>query len=300
MDPLTLRWLEAVAAFVVGTCIGSFLNVCVYRIPLNRSVISPGSHCAACGAPIPWYHNLPVLSWINLDGRAACCGTRIDVRYPVVELGVGLLFLGLWLSFAPLEAVIYAIMTSGLVAACLIDLDHYIIPDRFTLGGCLAGFIACTIDPALMGEKTAVQGFSWSLASAIIGGLTLLAVAWGGTLLFKKEAMGMGDVKFLDHLDASPCRRHRRRAGPGLDRVATGRLGHAHPLRAVPRTCRAGVALRRGRFDPRVLEPCRPSVEYLHRPDGRRPRPAGPLIADDGTSHAPPQKPCALMHPGRT
>jgi leader peptidase (prepilin peptidase)/N-methyltransferase len=204
MDPLTLRWLEAVAAFVVGTCIGSFLNVCVYRIPLNRSVISPGSHCAACGAPIPWYHNLPVLSWINLDGRAACCGTRIDVRYPVVELGVGLLFLGLWLSFAPLEAVIYAIMTSGLVAACLIDLDHYIIPDRFTLGGCLAGFIACTIDPALMGEKTAVQGFSWSLASAIIGGLTLLAVAWGGTLLFKK-APSRSPGRFPLPPPSAPC-----------------------------------------------------------------------------------------------
>jgi leader peptidase (prepilin peptidase)/N-methyltransferase len=197
MDPSTLRWLEAGAAFVVGSCIGSFLNVCVYRIPLNRSVVSPGSHCAACGAPIPWYHNLPVLSWLILQGRAACCGTRIDARYPVVELGVALLFLGLWLNFPPLEAVIYAIMSAGLVAACLIDLDHYIIPDRFTLGGCLAGFIACTVDPALMGEKTAVQGFSWSLASAIIGGLTLLAVAWGGTLLFKKEAMGMGDVKFL-------------------------------------------------------------------------------------------------------
>jgi leader peptidase (prepilin peptidase)/N-methyltransferase len=197
MDPSTLRLIEAIAAFVVGACIGSFLNVCVYRIPLNRSVVSPGSHCAACGAPIPWYNNLPVFSWLILRGRAACCGTRIDARYPIVEFFMALLFLGLWLRFQPLEAVIYAVMSCGLVIACLIDLDHYIIPDRFTLGGCFAGFIACGIDPALMGEKTAVQGFSWSLASAIIGGLTLLAVAWGGTLLFKKEAMGMGDVKFL-------------------------------------------------------------------------------------------------------
>jgi leader peptidase (prepilin peptidase)/N-methyltransferase len=197
MDPSTLRWIEAFAAFVTGACIGSFLNVCVYRIPLNRSIVSPGSHCAACGAPIPWYHNLPVLSWFILRGSAACCGTRIDARYPMVEFGTAILFLGLWLRFAPEEAVIYAIMSAGLIVACLIDLDHYIIPDRFTLGGCLAGFIACAIDPALVNEKTALQGFSWSLASAIIGGLTLLAVAWGGTLLFKKEAMGMGDVKFL-------------------------------------------------------------------------------------------------------
>jgi leader peptidase (prepilin peptidase)/N-methyltransferase len=197
MDPLKLRLFEAIAAFVVGTCIGSFLNVCIYRIPLNRSVISPGSHCAACGAPIPWYRNLPVLSWFLLDGHAACCGTRIDARYPMVEFGTGLLFLALWLHFPPTEAVLYGIMSAGLITGCLIDLDHYIIPDRFTLGGCVAGFIACAIHPALMGEKTPLQGFSWSLASAIIGALTLLAIAWAGTLIFKKEAMGMGDVKFL-------------------------------------------------------------------------------------------------------
>ncbi len=198
MDPLALhRLVEAIGAFVVGACIGSFLNVCVYRIPLNRSVVSPGSHCAACGAPIPWYNNLPIISWLVLRGRAACCGTRIDARYCLVELGVALLFLAIWLHYPPLEAVIYSIMVSGLTAACLIDLDHFIIPDRFTLGGCVAGIIACTIDPHLMGQDTALHGFSWSLASAVIGALTLLAVAWLGTILFKKEAMGMGDVKFL-------------------------------------------------------------------------------------------------------
>jgi leader peptidase (prepilin peptidase)/N-methyltransferase len=184
-------------AFVVGACIGSFLNVCVYRIPLNRSVVSPGSHCAACGAPIPWYYNLPIISWLVLRGRAACCGTRIDLRYWLVELGMALLFLALWLRYPPLEAIIYAIMLSGLTAACLIDLDHYIIPDRFTLGGCVAGLLACTLHPALMGQKTALQGFSWSLFSAVMGALTLIVVAWLGTLLFKKEAMGMGDIKFL-------------------------------------------------------------------------------------------------------
>lgn len=189
--------LESIAAFVVGACIGSFLNVCVYRIPLNRSIVHPGSHCAACGTPIPWYYNLPIVSWLFLRGKAACCGTRIDLRYCLVELGMAFLYLALWLKYPPTEAVIFAIMVSGLTVACLIDLDHYIIPDRFTLGGCVAGFIACAIHPALMGQKTALQGFSWSLASAIIGALTLLGVAWLGTILFKKEAMGMGDVKFL-------------------------------------------------------------------------------------------------------
>ena len=200
MDPFLHRILGGVFAFIVGACIGSFLNVCVYRIPLNRSVVSPGSHCSACGAPIPWYHNLPIISWLVLWGRAACCGTRIDLRYWLVELGMAFLFMAVWLKYGPTDpvaAVIYAILISGLTAACLIDLDHYIIPDRFSLGGCVAGFVACAIHPALMGQKTPLQGFSWSLAGAIMGALTLLAVAWLGTMLFKKEAMGMGDVKLL-------------------------------------------------------------------------------------------------------
>jgi leader peptidase (prepilin peptidase)/N-methyltransferase len=198
MDPHSShRLVEGIGAFVVGACIGSFVNVCIYRIPLNRSVVHPGSHCAACGAPIPWFYNVPILSWLILRGRAACCGTRIDTRYWLVEVGLALLFLALWLRYPPVEAIIYAVMVSGLAAACLIDLDHYIIPDRFTLGGCVAGFIACAIHPALMDQRTSLQAFSWSLASAVIGAIVLLLVAWIGTIIFKKEAMGMGDVKFL-------------------------------------------------------------------------------------------------------
>jgi leader peptidase (prepilin peptidase)/N-methyltransferase len=205
MDPYQYYLLEGFFAFVVGACIGSFLNVCVYRIPLNRSVVSPPSHCAACGAPIPWYYNLPIVSWPVLRGRSACCGTRVDVRYWLVEIGMALLFMAIWFRYGahdPIEAFIYAIMISGLTAACLIDLDHYIIPDRFTLGGCVAGVLACAIHPSLMGQKTALLGFSWSLASAIMGAFVLSAVAWLGTLLFKKEAMGMGDVKLLAALCA--------------------------------------------------------------------------------------------------
>jgi leader peptidase (prepilin peptidase)/N-methyltransferase len=200
MDPNPLFIIESIAAFLLGASVGSFINVCVYRIPLNRSIVNPPSHCSACGAPIPWHNNIPIVSWLVLRGRAACCGTRIDLRYWLVETGMAFLFLALWLKYGPIDpigAVIYAIMISGIATACLIDLDHYIIPDRFSLGGCVAGVIACSIHPALMYQKTALQGFSWSLAGAMAGALTLLAVAWMGTLLFKKEAMGMGDVKFL-------------------------------------------------------------------------------------------------------
>jgi leader peptidase (prepilin peptidase)/N-methyltransferase len=205
MDPFLHSIIYGFFAFVVGACIGSFLNVCVYRVPLNRSVVSPGSHCAACGAPIPWYNNLPIVTWLVLRGRAACCGTRIDLRYWLVEIGMAFLIMSVWLKYGetdPVEAVIYAIMISGLTAGCLIDLDHYIIPDRFTLGGCVVGFVACTIHPALMGQKTALLGFSWSLTGALVGAFTLLAVAWLGTIIFKKEAMGMGDVKLLAALCA--------------------------------------------------------------------------------------------------
>jgi len=177
----------------------------VYRIPLERSVVNPPSHCAACGAPIPWYNNLPIISWPLLRGRAACCGTRIDIRYWLVEIGMAFLFMAIWMKYGPVDpiaAVIYAIMLSGLTAACLIDLDHYIIPDRFSIGGCFAGFLACAIHPSLMGETTPLHGFSWSLGSAILGALVLLGVAWIGTLLFKKEAMGMGDVKLLAALSS--------------------------------------------------------------------------------------------------
>src|SRR5260221_6577827 len=189
MDPFLPRILEDIFAFVVGACVGSCVNVCVYRIPLNRSIVSPGSHCAACGAPIPWYNNLPIVSWPVLRGRAACCGTRIDARYWMVEVGMAFLFLALWMKYPPAEAILYGIMLIGLTTACLIDLDHYIIPDRFTLGGCAAGFVACTIHPALMGQKTALQGVSLSLASAIVGALVLLAVAWLCSILVQDEAM---------------------------------------------------------------------------------------------------------------
>jgi len=118
----------------------------------------------------------------------------------MVEFGMAFLFMALWLNYGandPVAAVLYAVMFTGLAIACLIDLDHYIIPDRFSLGGCVAGFIACAIHPSLMGQHTALQGFSWSLAGAIAGALTLLGIAGLGTMLFRKEAMGMGDVKFL-------------------------------------------------------------------------------------------------------
>jgi leader peptidase (prepilin peptidase)/N-methyltransferase len=188
--------------FVAGACIGSFLNVCIYRIPLEVSIVHPGSHCAACGAPIRWYHNLPIFSWIYLRGRAACCGTKIDFRYCLIELLTGLLFLLLWNKYPSTIFLGYAVFAGGLIVSSCIDIDHFIIPDRFTLGGCIVGFALSALLPQLHNETTAWKGFTESVRGAFIGGIVLLLVAKIGSAVLKKEAMGLGDVKFLAAMGA--------------------------------------------------------------------------------------------------
>ncbi len=183
--------------FALGACVGSFLNVCIYRIPLDRSIITPGSQCAACGAPIPAQHNIPIASWFLLRGRAACCGTRIDARYWMVELLTGLLFVALWWKYPPALFAAYALFTAGLIAASGIDLDHFIIPDRFTLGGCVAGLVCSALVPALHEQTTAWTGLTEGLRGAAVGAGALGAIAWVGRKLFGQEAMGMGDVKLM-------------------------------------------------------------------------------------------------------
>jgi leader peptidase (prepilin peptidase)/N-methyltransferase len=192
-----LELIIGVAVFLAGMCIGSFLNVCIYRIPLGKSVVYPGSHCSACGTPLAWNHNLPVVGWLFLRGRAACCGTRIDVRYAVVELTTGLLFVGLWARFPWPMALAYAVYCGGLIVASCIDIDHFIIPDRFTLGGAVAGMIASALVPSLHHQATAWTGFIEALRGAVVGGVMLWAVAAGGSKLLGKEAMGFGDVKLM-------------------------------------------------------------------------------------------------------
>jgi leader peptidase (prepilin peptidase)/N-methyltransferase len=198
-----LSWIVPIFVFCIGACFGSFFNVCIYRIPLERSIASPGSHCAACGSPIAWYNNIPILSWLWLRGRAACCGTRIDLRYLIVEAITGILFVEVWQTFPDRGiALSYLVFVSGLIVASFIDIDHFIIPDRFTLGGCVAGLICCALVPQLQQQTTAWKGFEESLRGAFVCGLTLYIVAEVGTRLFKKEAMGMGDVKFMAAIGA--------------------------------------------------------------------------------------------------
>lgn len=197
-------WIMGVFAFIFGACIGSFLNVVIYRIPLGKSVVHPGSHCAACGAPIEWYNNLPILSWWLLRGRAACCGTRIDGRYWVVELMTALLFSGLYWRYGDDWGMFlsYALFVGILIAASGIDIDHYQIPEIFTHGGIVAGVVCSALVPELQGQMDWWDGLSASLAGAFFSGLGLWLVAELGSKVFRKEAMGLGDVFLIAAMGA--------------------------------------------------------------------------------------------------
>ena len=202
-----LPWFFPAVAFVIGACIGSFLNVVIYRVPKEESIVTPGSHCA-CGQPIKWRDNIPIVSWLVLRGRARCCGRRFSFRYPFVELLTGVLFLVCWLRYPPAVALCGGAFISALVAATFIDLDHMIIPEVFTIGLAAVGVLLSVCVPALHGHHSGYflldsprAGLA-SLQGLFIGsGLVLWLLLTAETIL-KKEAMGFGDVKFVGAIGA--------------------------------------------------------------------------------------------------
>lgn len=200
-------WFWPACAFLFGACIGSFLNVCIYRIPLGQSIVRPGSHCG-CGQPIAWHDNIPILSWLFLRGRARCCGRPFSLRYPFVELLTALLFLACWLLFPPDKAAAGMVLVSIVVCAVFIDLDHMIIPDAFTIGGAVAGVTLSVLLPGLhehAHEIFMIAGLRSGLDSLLglfVGSGLVLWIALIAEAVLKKEAMGFGDVKFLGALGA--------------------------------------------------------------------------------------------------
>ncbi|HLS28424.1 MAG TPA: prepilin peptidase, partial [Opitutales bacterium] len=171
-----------IISFVFGAIVGSFLNVCIYRIPEEKSVVTPGSHCS-CGKPIAWYDNIPIVSWILLRGRARCCGRPFSIRYPFIELLTGVLFLICWWSFSPLVAFCGMFFCALLICATFIDFDHMIIPDRFTIGGAVAGVVLSILVPALHGFDSGVllldnlrAGLA-SIVGLLIGSAVVLWIA---------------------------------------------------------------------------------------------------------------------------
>lgn len=204
-------------SFMWGACVGSFLNVCIHRIPSGLSVVAPRSHCPNCKQKIAWYHNIPLFSYFALRARCAYCGARISPRYVLVEILVAVLFLLVWLKFAltsgprpwglapfddPLLIPIYWLVVSGLVLGTFVDFEHLIIPDRVTLGGMVAGLVLSAVVPALHSKTGPLQGLIPSLIGAAAGGGLLWSIAVVGKAVFKKEAMGFGDVKLMGAIGA--------------------------------------------------------------------------------------------------
>ena len=185
----------ACIAFILGAVIGSFLNVCIYRIPAGESIVHPPSRCPACGSGIRWYQNVPVVSYLLLGGKCAACKVRISPRYPLVEALTGLLFVVVLYRFGFQWATpVYWLFAAALIVITFIDLDHQIIPDVISLPGIVVGFL-CSF---------AIPWLSWgdSLIGILVGGGSLYLVAVGYELLTKKEGMGGGDIKLLAMIGA--------------------------------------------------------------------------------------------------
>lgn len=207
-------------SFAFGACIASFLNVCIWRLPREESVVRPASHCPNCNAPIRWYQNIPVLSYIALGGKCANCRKPISMRYAVVELLGGALFSMAYLQWAmpamlgsepamalkpvmSLSAVFASwVVISGLILGSFIDLDHFYLPDRVTIGGMLLGVPASVLIPELQLERTWLDALCWSVAGLAFGFFFLWGMGWLFSKLFKKDALGFGDVKLMGAVGA--------------------------------------------------------------------------------------------------
>ncbi len=180
---------------VLGCLVGSFLNVCIFRLPRGESIVWPGSHCPACGTPIRFYDNIPVFSYLWLKGQCRACLKDIPLRYPLVEAANATGYVGILWFFGPgWPAVLYGILFSALLVVVGTDLSHQIIPDAVTLPGVLVGLLgAVTVLPV---------GWVNALLGILIGGGILWALAWISPYLFGKEGMGGGDIKLLAMIGA--------------------------------------------------------------------------------------------------
>ena len=180
--------------FVLGCIGGSFLNVCIYRLPLGLSIVTPKSHCPHCKYSIPWYLNIPLVTWLALRGRCKNCGAPISPRYFLVELLSGAAFLACWLAFGKTSAVlalVCSVFIAGMIVATFIDFEHFIIPDEITLGGAVVGFAASFCLPSLQNARTPGEGMLRSLIGAAVGAGIIYAILLMGKWMFGKYALDL-------------------------------------------------------------------------------------------------------------
>ena len=174
---------------LAGLCIGSFLNVCIHRVPLKQSVVHPGSRCPDCGYALRWYDNIPVISYALLRGRCRSCARRISPQYPIVEIVTAAIFVLHWHAFGPtIMLPLRLLFACALIVLFLIDLEHQILPDVITLPGIVIGVLCSLFLP---------PGPWLSMLGVLLGGGLLWAIAEAWFRLRKVEAMGFGDVKML-------------------------------------------------------------------------------------------------------
>ena len=187
--------------FVLGSMVGSFLNVCIHRMPLGESIVSPPSHCPKCKYSIPWYLNIPLLTWLYLQGKCRNCGEKISPRYFLVELLTALLFLACWLEFGRQSAglaVVYAIFLAGLVVATFIDFEHFIIPDEITIGGIVVGFIASFLVPQLHAQASLADAMKQSFLGIAVGAGLIYLILRLGKLAFGRQRLQLaGETKII-------------------------------------------------------------------------------------------------------
>ena len=201
MSPVPYQVYDAifgVTAFVVGAIVGSFLNVCVYRLPLGMSVNEPRrSFCPHCKAQLAWHENIPIFGWLALRGRCAHCRAPIAARYPLVELLTAMLFFFVYYRFREEWMLVlpYWIFTGLVIVATFIDFDHFIIPDEITIGGTAAGVALSLAVPALMGEESHAYALLWSLLGAAVGYFTLWGVVEAGKIAFGRKRVVLPRVE---------------------------------------------------------------------------------------------------------
>lgn len=185
----------SIGFFVLGLLLGSFGNVVIYRLPLSKSIVTPRSQCQKCGKMVPWYHNIPFFSWFILKGKCYSCKTPFSIRYPLVELIMGVLFYFIYHLFGwQWSTLEYSVFIFGLVVVSFIDLDHFILPDVFTLSGIVFGMVGGYLNPD--------REFLDSLWGVLLGGGFLWLVAYLYYFFRKEEGMGGGDIKLLAWIGA--------------------------------------------------------------------------------------------------
>lgn len=189
--------------FILGLIVGSFLNVCIYRLPRGESIISPFSYCPHCRKSIPWFYNIPLLSYIFLKGRCHFCKKPISFRYFAVELISASILVFLFNHFGLGSMfIIISLLITSLIVVSFIDLEHELIPDVLTLPGLGLGIVISFIFPHLQGTEAHLLGLWKSALGVLVGGGVIYAMGIVGKAIFKKESMGGGDVKLLAMIGA--------------------------------------------------------------------------------------------------